>query len=181
MSAETFEWPWQYNFPPFFTIQPNLDTRSKQIDAWRNLLLSYYKHHKLYRLDITEAQSDALFSNASINRKLSVEGILLVLTSLEKTGHVQWENNKDKRRCYLMWRTPDEWADLIFNWVVSSGLTDTVCTLFELHSGDDTANEEFHGIDIGVLRKSLQVLEQRGKAHIFSAEDPREEGVKFFS
>jgi len=94
---------------------------------------------------------------------------------------VQWENNKDKRRCYLMWRTPDEWADLIYTWVANSGLSDTVCTLFELHSGDDTANEEFHGIDIGVLRKSLQVLEQRGKAHIFSAEDPHEEGVKFFS
>jgi len=84
MSGDTFEWPWQYNFPPFFTIQPNLDTRAKQIDGWRNLLLSYYKHHKLYRLDITEAQSDVLFSNSTINRKLPVEGILLVLSSLEK-------------------------------------------------------------------------------------------------
>jgi len=104
-----------------------------------------------------------------------------VLSSLEKSGHVEWENPKDKKRCFLMWRTPDEWADLIYKWVCASGMTDTVCTLFELHSGDDTGSEEFHGIDIGVLRKALQVLERRGKAQIFSAEDPQEEGVKFFS
>lgn len=177
----TFEWPWQYNFPPFFTIQPNLDTRSKQIEAWKNLLLSYYKHHKLYRLDITEAQADVLFCNSSINRKLNLEGIVLILDSLERTGHVEWESAKEKKRCYLMWRTLDEWADLIFNWVCASGMTDTVCTLYELHSGDDTVDQEFHQIDIAVLRKALQVLERRGKAQIFSAVDPQEEGVKFFS
>lgn len=177
----SFEFPWQYNFPPFFTIQPNSDTRAKQIDAWKNILLSYYKHHKLYRLDIVEAQTDVLFNNKAINRKLSLEGIIQILNSLESTGHVEWDNIKEKRRCYLMWRTPDEWADMIYNWVSANGMTDTVCTLFELHSGDDTTGEEFHAIDINVLRKSLQVLERRGKAQIFSAENPQEEGVKFFS
>lgn len=176
-----FQWPWQYNFPPFFTIQPNLDTRGKQIEAWKNLLVSYYKHHKLYRLDVTEAQTSALFCNDNIKRKLALEDIRLILDSLSNTGHVEWDNDKEKMRCYLMWRTPDEWADKIFSWVDKNGMTDTVCTLYELHSGDDTVNEEFHGIDINVLRKALQALERRGKAQLFSAENPEEEGVKFFS
>ena len=178
---EEFQWPWQYSFPPFFSIQPNLDTRGKQIDAWKNLVLSYYKHFKLYRLDLAEAQSSPLFNNRAIKRKLPVDGIQMILDSLSKTGHVEWENAKDKTRCYLMWRTPDEWADLVFQWVSNSGMTDTVCTLFELHSGEDTMNEEFHGIDINVLQKALRVLERRGKAQIFVAENPQEEGVKFFS
>ena len=46
---EEFQWPWQYSFPPFFSIQPNLDTRGKQIDAWKNLVLSYYKHFILQK------------------------------------------------------------------------------------------------------------------------------------
>ena len=75
----------------------------------------------------------------------------------------------------------EEWADLIYSWVSDSGLTDTVCTLYELHSGDDTVDQEFHQIDMGVLKMALQVLETRGKAQIFSAADPQEEGVKFFS
>ena len=179
--GDDFQWPWQYNFPPFFTIQPNLDTRAKQIEAWTDLILSYYKHHKLYRLDITEAQADPLFNNSAISRKLSMGDIIKILDMLAKSGHVEWDDVREKKQCYLMWRNPNEWADMIYSWVSANGMTDTVCTLFELHSGDDTNDEEFHGIDINVLRKALQVLERRGKAQIFSAENPQEEGVKFFS
>ena len=32
-------------------------------------------------------------------------------------GHVEWDDLKEKHRCYLMWRTPDEWADMIYKWV----------------------------------------------------------------
>ena len=31
-------------------------------------------------------------------------------------GNIEWED-KRKQRCYVMWRTPDEWASLIFKWV----------------------------------------------------------------
>jgi len=176
-----FEWPWQYNFPPFFTIQPNSATQAKQLEAWRQLILSYYKHQKQYRLDVTEAHSSPLFSNESIKRKLAMDDMRLVLDSLSKSGHVEWDEGADKQRCFVMWRTPGEWADQIYSWVEQNGMTDTVCTLYELHSGDDTVDQEFHGIDINVLRKALQALERRGKAQIFSAEDPSEVGVKFFS
>ena len=193
--ATKFEWPWQYNFPPFFTLQPNAATQAKQMEAWRQLVLSYYKHHKEYRLDVTEAHSSALFSNESIKRRLAMEDIRTVLDTLAKSGHVEWDNddnqkdneggkggkNVTKERCYVMWRTPSEWGDLIYKWIEQNGMTDTVCTLYELHSGDDTAQEEFHGIDINVLLKALQALERRGKAQVFTAEDPSEVGVKFFA
>ncbi len=65
-----FQWPWQYNFPPFFTIQPNLDTRSKQIDAWCSLVLEFHKHSKKYELDVKEATASSLFRNDKINRIL---------------------------------------------------------------------------------------------------------------
>ena len=32
------------------------------------------------------------------------------------SGNIEWEDKK-KQRCYVMWRTPDEWAALIFKWV----------------------------------------------------------------
>ena len=31
-------------------------------------------------------------------------------------GNIEWED-KRKQRCFIMWRTPDEWASLIFKWV----------------------------------------------------------------
>ncbi|KAL5006014.1 hypothetical protein ScPMuIL_017172 [Solemya velum] len=65
-----FEWPWQYNFPPFFTIQPNIDTRKKQLEAWCSLVLAFHRHNKSYSLDITEAQTTPLFYNKKINNIL---------------------------------------------------------------------------------------------------------------
>ena len=35
------EWPWQYSFPPFFTLQPHAPTREKQLEEWKHLVLSY--------------------------------------------------------------------------------------------------------------------------------------------
>ena len=63
-----FQWPWQYHFPPFFTVQVNSDTRAKQLEAWCRLLLDYHRAHKSYVLDTSEAQSSPLFFNQDINR-----------------------------------------------------------------------------------------------------------------
>ena len=84
MATTQFEWPWQYNFPPFFTIQPNMATQAKQCEAWSELILSYYKHNKEYRLDVTEAHGSPLFSNEAIKRKLAMDDIRMVLDTLAK-------------------------------------------------------------------------------------------------
>ena len=63
----SFQWPWQYDFPPFFTIQPNTDTRRKQLDAWCDLVLAYHRTTKSYLLDVNEALSSPLFYNSKIN------------------------------------------------------------------------------------------------------------------
>lgn len=63
----SFQWPWQYDFPPFFTVQPNTDTRRKQLEAWCDLVLAYHRATKTYLLDVNEAQSSPLFCNSKIN------------------------------------------------------------------------------------------------------------------
>lgn len=172
-----FEWPWQYNFPPFFTIQPNLATRAKQLEAWKELILTYHRTQKKYILDVAEVQSSPLFSNKEIKRSLPLDGIYAVLEDLQKQGQLEW-TDKQKQRCYIYWRTPEEWGSLIYNWASSHGMTNTVCTLFELTNGDDTADEEFHELDTGLLLKSLRTLENEGKAEVISFDG--NEGVKFF-
>lgn len=177
MGDENFEWPWQYNFPPFFTLQPNIATRQKQFEAWRNLVLDYHKFHKQYVLDITESQTSPLFCNKSIQRKLSLDVIYMILDELSKLGNVEWQDGQ-RQRCYVFWRTPEEWGQMIYKWVSDSGMTNTVCTLFELTNGDDTVNEEFFGLDSGVLKKALQTLEKEGRSELMDFDG--NEGVKFF-
>uniref|UniRef100_T1JMR6 Vacuolar protein-sorting-associated protein 25 n=1 Tax=Strigamia maritima TaxID=126957 RepID=T1JMR6_STRMM len=175
-----FQWPWQYNFPPFFTFQPNLNTRKKQVDAWRSLILSYHKFYKQYVLDTTEAQNSPLFYNVELNKsigKLPVDVIQIILEDLRQKGDCEWID-KQKKRCYVYWRTPSEWGKQIYDWVSANGMTGTVCTLYELCNGDDTQGEEFHGINSSVLMKALKILEAERKAEIMSFDG--NEGVKFF-
>ncbi|PWA21548.1 hypothetical protein CCH79_00003287, partial [Gambusia affinis] len=148
----SFEWPWQYNFPPFFTLQPNVDTRQKQLAAWCSLVLSYCRHHKLYTVDVMEAQESPVFNNKKIESNL------------------EWLD-KNKSRCLVMWRRPEEWGKLIYQWVSKNGMNNSVFTLYELSNGDDTDGEEFHGLEDWMLQRSLQALQTEGKAEIISMDD----------
>ncbi|XP_065559626.1 vacuolar protein-sorting-associated protein 25-like [Artemia franciscana] len=172
------EWPWQYNFPPFFTLQPNEDTRNKQLEAWRNLALEYCKANKQFILDINEAYSCPLFNNKSINRKLSEEGIRTVVESLRDRKAANWVDTQ-KSKFYVFWHTPEEWGNLIYNWANANGMMNSVCTFFELSQGEDTANEEFHNLDEGLLLLALKSLESKRKAEIIQL-DEETQGVKFF-
>jgi len=169
-----YEWPWQYKFPPFFSIQPNRDTRKKQLDAWCALILDFHKCHKKYTLDVAESQSSPLFYNKEIDRKLSPDAIITILEELRKKGNVEW-TDKSKTHCLVMWRTPTEWGKLIYQWVSGHGMLSTVMTLYELVNGDDTVGQDFHGLDTPILTRALQTLQQERKAELIG-----DEGVKFF-
>ncbi|XP_069809444.1 vacuolar protein-sorting-associated protein 25 [Dendropsophus ebraccatus] len=172
-----FEWPWQYNFPPFYTLQPNVDTRQKQLSAWSSLVLSYCRHNKLYTMNVMEIQESPLFNNKKIQRKLSLESVQVVLEELRKKGNLEWLD-KNKTRFLIMWRRPDEWGKVIYQWVSKNGMTNSVFTLYELISGDDTEGEEFHGLDEAMLLRSLEALQIEHKAEIITLNDSK--GVKFF-
>jgi len=172
-----FDWPWQYKFPPFFTIQPNLESRKKQLEAWCSLVLAYQKHKRQYNLDVNEAQGSELFFNKQLDRRLNLDAIYTVLEELRKRGNLEW---KDKARssCSLLWRSPAQWGQLIYSWISSRAMTNTVCTLFELSESDESEGTEFHGLDKDLLLKALKTLEADGKAEIIDFDG--NEGVKFF-
>ncbi|KFM82556.1 Vacuolar protein-sorting-associated protein 25, partial [Stegodyphus mimosarum] len=177
MGNTDFDWPWQYNFPPFFTLQTNTDTRAKQFEAWKTLILDYHKANKKYILDVTEAQNSPLFYNKSIRRRLSLNVIYTILDELQKQGNVEWFD-KQRQQCYVFWRTPEEWGKMIYAWAENNALLNSVCTLYEITNGDDATNEEFYGLNRGVLKKALATLEKDGRAELIL--DEENEGVKFF-
>lgn len=67
----SFEFPFFFSYPPYFTLQPVKDTRERQAALWAALILAYCKHHKLFVLRLDEPLP--LFANASIGRALPVE------------------------------------------------------------------------------------------------------------
>ena len=170
----TFSWPWQYDFPPFFTIQKNSDTKLKQLEAWAALVLNYHKHHRILKIRLSDHMSSELFYNKSIDRRLDSEAVLQVMKYLHKKGNIEWED-KQQTSCIILWHTLIEWSELIYKWAEQGGYVNTVLTIHELLEGDDTVGEEFHGLQNWFLIKILKVLEGKRKAELIG-----EEGVKFF-
>lgn len=41
-----------FDFPPFFTRQPNQDTWNKQQDLWLQVIMTFCKTNKIYQLPV---------------------------------------------------------------------------------------------------------------------------------
>ncbi|KAF5134459.1 hypothetical protein MHUMG1_00451 [Metarhizium humberi] len=177
----SFRFPREYHFPAFFTPQPNLTTHHAQLTKWSSLILSYAKHHRLFKLSLSSASDSALFSNRRINRRLAPADIRQVIDFMRKDGRAEYAGG-DKARdgdvVYVYWKKPDEWAALVEAYVEDTAQKGSVLTLYELTDGEGTRGTELHGMDSEVLLKALNVLVKRGKAQIFGSEDSL--GVKFF-
>ena len=144
------------------------------MESWTSLICAYCQYHKITILNVGDAEASELFNNKAIKRKLSSEAILEVVDYMVKKEKAQWLDGQNS--IVVLWRSPEEWAKLIHDFAVEAGLTNSVCTLFELVQGDDTTKEEFYGLDIRVLKIFLKCLETQGRAELIGDD----EGVKFF-
>nr|GEZ74208.1 vacuolar protein sorting-associated protein 25 [Tanacetum cinerariifolium] len=58
------KFPHFYNYPPYFTLQPVRETREKQIQLWKELILDYCRTQKIFVIGLE--QDFPLFSNPAI-------------------------------------------------------------------------------------------------------------------
>jgi len=105
------------------------------------------------------------------------------MASKEGGERVEWIGNSKTKagtseKCWVYWRRPEEWAGVVEAWVDATGQKGSVLTLYELIHGEAIEKQEFFGMDLELLQKSLQVLVRRGKAQTFGQDD--QQGVKFF-
>ncbi|OKL60113.1 hypothetical protein UA08_04628 [Talaromyces atroroseus] len=192
-----FTFPEVYDWPAFFTLQPNAQTRQAQMRRWANLISEWCRYHRMFRLSLTDATDSPLFHNARMRKRVGVQDARTIIdwmaTSQEDGGggkRAEWvpagsvtgggSSGKmgEKTIAWIWWKRPEEWAKLIADWVDETAQKNTVLTLYELMHGEATTSQDFHGMDPDVMLKSLNVLVKSGKAQIFGNDD--EKGVKFF-
>ncbi|PHH61317.1 hypothetical protein CDD81_496 [Ophiocordyceps australis] len=174
MASTPFKYPREYSFPPFFTRQTNLVTLAAQRKKWSSLILDYTRHHRLFRLRVSD--DSELFHNERIHRRLPPDDVRDIFDYMRRQATVEFLPGDDVVLVY--WRSLDEWAALIEQYVEDTAQKGSVLTLYELTQGDATRGTELHGLDNDILIKALNVLVKRGKAQIFGHEDSL--GVKFF-
>ncbi|MCJ1236510.1 hypothetical protein MMC14_004491 [Varicellaria rhodocarpa] len=181
-SSDTFTFPRDYTFPPFWSIQPTFATRQDQFQKWSSLIQAYCRQKRILRLMLVDALNTPLFHNAQLRKRLTLleaREIVDWMTREEGDKRAEWIGKESERgSAWIYWKRPEEWAEAFSSWVEETAQKNTVLTLYELTEGEVTMSEEFHGMDPEILQKSLAVLVKRGKAQVFGSEDQK--GVKFF-
>ena len=190
----SFTFPPHYSFPPFFTLQPVASTRSSQLASWSSLIQSYCRHHRIFPLSLIDALNTPLFNNTTLRRSLSLrdaKAIVSYMASPEGGNRAEFITTGSKKsgkagegkgeggKVWVYWRRPEEWAAVLEEWVDRTGQKGTVLTLYEIVEGDASTKEEFYGMDLELLQKSLGVCVKRGRAQVFGS-GGEGEGVKFF-
>ena len=179
-TGSPFKFPPTYSYPPFFTPQPNALTRSSQLAKWSVLIQSYCHHNKQFKLSLSAALESPLFHNVTIKRRLSqrdAREILDWMATPAGDNRIEWIGS-ERTLCWVWWKKPEEWANILEGWVDETGQKGSVLTLYELVEGEATRNQDFYGMDMEVLHKALNVLVKKGRAQVFGGED--QQGVKFF-
>ncbi|XP_055820991.1 vacuolar protein sorting-associated protein 25 isoform X2 [Solanum dulcamara] len=165
-----FKLPNFFNYPPYFTLQPVRETREKQIQLWKELIIDFCRTQKIFIIAL-----EMIFDSAG---SLSHEAREAFLSALVSDGRAEWMD-KGHRKCLVLWHRIQDWADLIINFVKENGLEDSVMTVEEIRSGVESRGTELHGIDRTVLMRALKLLEHKGKLAIFKGTSADDEGVKF--
>ncbi len=162
-TVSTYKFPRCYHYPPFFTRQPTIATRNVQLAKWSSLILSYCRHHRLWRLSVVDAINTPLFHNTQLKKRLSLvdaRDVLDWMTSKEGGERAEWVGKEgEKAVCWIYWRRPAEWAEVLSDWVCvplvntlymctdalvqvdGTGQKNTVLTLYELTEGETTMSQ----------------------------------------
>lgn len=116
-----------------------------------------------------------LFTNAQIDRGLSLSDLRIVLDYIAQQGHGQWDRHKQQFIVY--YKTPAEWAKEIYNWAEAAGKINNVVTVFNLREGEETDTESFHLLPHETILAALKILEGQDRCRMIKASSG--DGVKF--
>lgn len=101
-ARSAFVWPQHYSFPPFFSKQPNVETNAMRVQMWKDLILGYCRHHRVFVLNVREAvATNPLFGNEAISRRLQPADANDIFHLMASAGLAEWyTSGATCRRCH---------------------------------------------------------------------------------
>lgn len=127
-----YTFPEVYDWPAFFTLQPNTQTRQAQMRRWANLISDWCRYHRTFRLSLTEAVESPLFYNAKMRKRVALQEARTIVDWMVKSQEdggggrrAEWvpaaaAGRSEQTIAWIWWRRPEEWAKVIADWVCRS-------------------------------------------------------------
>lgn len=166
----------------FFTEQPNPTTQSVFTDNWTRLILSYARHRRLFVIRVEDAEVaggdwDEILRNERINRRVLPSYLTSLISAMVSRNLAYYEPPKQTRSVILLWRLPEEWADVLHSWGTATGQLNTILTLYEIT--DPPVPSPLSGIPLSLLRRTITILTRSGRAQLIGVADG--EGVRLLT
>jgi ESCRT-II complex subunit VPS25 len=156
------EWtrkPWMY-------ITPVHDGQlSKWLEDWKDLILDYCRTLVKHVLSVSELQTVKPFANSDINKKLSQEQLIKIFDIMQEKGLARWLDD-NKIRVHVYYKTIEEWAELMYNYLMKTGKAAEILTLFELQH----MKQEWSSLPLESIRELISVLINRNQAKYVTKE-----------
>ena len=63
-----------------------------------------------------------------------------VFSELIREGLAEW-TSASKSEVYIYWRKPEDWGNLVYQWVNDGGMLGTILTIYEIVHGDSSKGQ----------------------------------------
>ena len=128
--------------------------------------------------------------------KITPNHLSNIVESMVEKNLAAYEPSKQVRSILVYWRLPEEWAEVLYQWVrmrfkkllecnfsfvifkvVNSGQLNTIMTFYDIT--DPPVESDLTNIPVPLLRKAIAILGKTGRSQMISITDG--EGVRFLA
>ncbi|CAG8784835.1 492_t:CDS:2, partial [Acaulospora colombiana] len=101
---------------------PFPSAKADQEDIWTRLILTYARHRRLFTLSADDGETTSspwreVLTNERIRRRLNSQQVNHLIKILVERGAATYEPPKQLSSVLILWRKPEEWAEILHSWV----------------------------------------------------------------
>lgn len=118
--------PWMY-------IKPKKESQVESwLESWSAIVLDYSRIFVIHIINVNEIRNIHPFNNTINNKKMSLKQVREVIDHLVKQSVAKWLDEKTKTRARIYWKTNEEWADNLLDFMIETGRVVEIHSLFDL-------------------------------------------------
>lgn len=118
--------PWMY-------IKPKKESQVESwLESWSAIVLDYSRIFVIHIINVNEIRNVHPFNSNIHNKKMSLKQVREVIDHLVKQSVAKWLDEKTKTRARIYWKTNEEWADDLLDFMIETGRVVEIHSLFDL-------------------------------------------------
>ena len=118
--------PWMY-------IKPQKgDQIESWLESWSAIVLDYSRIFVIHIININELRNIHPFHNKKIGKRLTLDQVREIIDQLVSQNIARWLDEDKKTRARIYWRSNEEWADELLDFMIETGRVVEIHSLYDL-------------------------------------------------